>query len=75
MIARSKIDALITVGPLARHMAQQVKKTNRQLKVFIYNDVESATKQLMKIFDKGDVVLIKGSRGMRMERIVERLRG
>ncbi|MBI3602276.1 MAG: UDP-N-acetylmuramoyl-tripeptide--D-alanyl-D-alanine ligase [Candidatus Omnitrophica bacterium] len=74
VIAQSKINVLITVGHLARHMALQVKKEARQLLVFTYNDIESAAKELIKIFVPGDVVLIKGSRDMRMERLVEHLK-
>jgi len=74
MIARSNIDVLMTVGSLARYMAQQAKKKGKRLIVFTYNDIASAKDQLNRIFDKGDVVLIKGSRDMKMERLVEHLK-
>jgi len=71
VIAKSKIDSLITVGALSRHMAAAARATNKDLQVFACADIESAQKQLGKIFKNGDAVLIKGSRRMAMERVVE----
>jgi UDP-N-acetylmuramoyl-tripeptide--D-alanyl-D-alanine ligase len=73
-IAKSKINVLVTVGELAKHIASKAKKNSKQLSVFTYNDIDSAANQLTSMFQKGDVILVKGSRGMKMERLVERLK-
>ncbi len=70
-VARSGIDALITVGALSRHMAARARKTNRNMSVFACADIESAQKNLAKILTNGDSVLVKGSRRMAMERVVD----
>lgn len=74
-VAQSKINVLFTVGKLARHIGLKAKKKAHQLVVFTYNDIETVVDTLTKMFDQGDVVLVKGSRGMKMERLVERLKG
>jgi UDP-N-acetylmuramoyl-tripeptide--D-alanyl-D-alanine ligase len=74
-IACSKINMLVTVGKLAKHIALQAKKKTKMILVFTYNDIEPAVMELTRTFRSGDVVLVKGSRGMKMERLVERLRG
>ncbi|MBF0504705.1 MAG: UDP-N-acetylmuramoyl-tripeptide--D-alanyl-D-alanine ligase [Candidatus Omnitrophica bacterium] len=70
-LSRGGIDVLITVGHLARLMAQEVKARNKKIKVCACPDVESAQKYLTRIFHNGDAVLIKGSRRMKMEQMVE----
>ncbi len=69
-IARSRIDVLITIGALSRHMAARARKDNKQMSVFACADVESAQKHLIKVLTNGDSILIKGSRRMATERIV-----
>ena len=70
-IEATGVDVLITVGHLAKTMAVHLKRHNKKMQVFACRDVESAQKCLAKVFHNGDAVLIKGSRRMRMERVVE----
>jgi UDP-N-acetylmuramoyl-tripeptide--D-alanyl-D-alanine ligase len=70
-IEATGVDVLITVGHLAKAMAVHPKRRNKKMQVFACRDVESAQKCLAKVFHNGDVVLIKGSRRMRMEQVVE----
>jgi UDP-N-acetylmuramoyl-tripeptide--D-alanyl-D-alanine ligase len=70
-IGQHGIDLLITVGTLARHMATAARRLNKTMKVFSFSDIESAQKQLAQILRNSDSVLVKGSRRMAMERIVE----
>lgn len=70
-IARGPIDVLITVGSLAGIIARQVRRDNKKIRVFSCLTAESAQEYLVKIFHNGDAVLIKGSRRMRMEQVVE----
>jgi UDP-N-acetylmuramoyl-tripeptide--D-alanyl-D-alanine ligase len=67
----SGIDILITVGRLARLMGPAARRLNKKMQIFACRDVESAQKCLAKVFHNGDAVLIKGSRRMRMEQVVE----
>ncbi len=69
--ARSSVDVLITVGKLARHIALGAKAANKGIKVVACRDVDEAQQHLARIFSNGDAVLIKGSRRMKMEQVVE----
>ncbi len=69
--AQAGIDVLITVGALSRHMAVQAHRTNKHMRVFACTDIESAQKHLARVLDNGDAVLVKGSRRMAMEKVVE----
>ena len=68
--ARSGVDILLTFGPLARfiHEAASV-----EIKAHFDNKA-SLTEYLMHTLTDGDVVLFKGSRGMKMEEVIMKLR-
>jgi len=70
-IAAGGIDVLITVGDKARLMAIEARASHKKIQVFACADAESAQKYLGAVFHNGDAVLIKGSRRMRMEQVVE----
>lgn len=69
--AVSTADVLITVGRLAAHMADEARRSSRRAPVFACSNVEGAQKALAKVFSNGDAVLVKGSRRMKMEQVVE----
>jgi len=73
-IAASKVDIIITVGELARYIAEGVADNSKEKIVYSYNDKHSAMQKLLDIIQPNDTVLIKGSRKMEMEEIVEHLR-
>jgi len=71
-VVRNNWDLLITVGPLSRHTAEGallegLKKENI---ISFDNSIEAAEK-INELIRKGDLVLIKGSRGIKMEKIVK----
>jgi len=64
-------DMLIAVGPRAKYIAEGALIGGLSEKnVFQFTDVVKAGNHLEHLLKEGDVVLVKGSQGMRMERIV-----
>lgn len=71
-LARSKIDMLVGVRGLAGHLVKGAKAAGVGDAVFAL-DSDAAGKMLVEEIRKGDVVLIKGSRGVRTEKVLEKL--
>ncbi len=68
-------DILITVGPLSRHMAEGALSAGmRTDQAFTFEDSEQAAEEIWPLLQEGDLVLVKGSRGMKTDKIVEKLR-
>jgi len=73
--AAGALDLLIAVGPRARHMADAAHEAGLPAaQVLVVPDTESAIRVLRDVLRSGDTLLVKGSRGMAMERIVEAFR-
>ena len=71
-MAKAGVDLLIGVGSLGGQIAfgaAQAGLTSRQMA-----DVDQASKELPGLLKAGDLVLIKGSRGMAMEHVVAAIR-
>lgn len=71
-IAQRPVDLVIGVGELGRYIAKgaaDAGKPARQVET-----VQSALGEVPGLLQDGDVVLLKGSRAMRMEQLVERIR-
>ena len=74
-IARAGWNFLVTVGPLARNMAAGAMAAGMpSAGIVSFDDSEEAARSLPGLLREGDLVLVKGSRGIRMEKIVESLR-
>lgn len=70
------IDVLISVGKLAEHIADGALQCGMESeKIYKVKDNRSAIEVLKTIVKKGDVILVKGSRAMMMEEIINFLRG
>ncbi|MCX6923657.1 MAG: UDP-N-acetylmuramoyl-tripeptide--D-alanyl-D-alanine ligase [Verrucomicrobia bacterium] len=67
------IGQLFAVGKLAPVMAQAARSSGLN-RVFEFADVDAAAVALKRFVKAGDLVLLKASRAMRMERIAELLR-
>lgn len=67
-IASDVVDLIYCYGELSKTTAKEFEKNGK--KAYIFEDFEKCGKELMKILKKDDWVLIKGSRGMKMERIL-----
>ena len=66
--AHAGVEVLITVGPRARHMADGFRG-----EVHAVADAQDAAAVLSSLKRAGDVVLVKGSRGVGLERVAESL--
>jgi UDP-N-acetylmuramyl pentapeptide synthase len=70
--ARLGVDLLITLGPLAKYAGDgAIRAGMRGDQVLEAGTQAEAAALLMKLSQPGDAVLIKGSRGMKMEKIME----
>jgi UDP-N-acetylmuramoyl-tripeptide--D-alanyl-D-alanine ligase len=67
-IAKSNIDYLFTYGDLGKLIAKGAK---RSVNASCYHDHKSIADQIIEVAKKGDVVLIKGSRGIKMEKVIK----
>lgn len=68
--AEKGIDFLVTVGDLSKAIARGARK-NSSMQVFSFDDKLEAGKELLSFLEEGDVVLVKGSRAMELEKLVE----
>ncbi len=73
-VAKENVDMLVVVGLRAKNIEEGAIESGMNVKK-IYEFLDSALAcDFVKTFiEKGDIVLIKGSQGMRMERIVEQI--
>lgn len=72
-LAQCHIDVVVTVGELARHIAQAAKEHGVNVAIDCSSH-EEACESLKNILFPGDTILIKGSRGMKMENMVTMFR-
>lgn len=71
-VSDNKIDFLITVGERARTIAAETERQGMDSdNVFTFSDTERASRFLQERIERGDFILVKGSQGMRMEKIVK----
>ncbi|MCR4280959.1 MAG: UDP-N-acetylmuramoyl-tripeptide--D-alanyl-D-alanine ligase [Candidatus Kaiserbacteria bacterium] len=66
-------DMLLTVGFRAREVAESAKEAGMKaesIRIYGQNESARAGKELASELQEGDIVLVKGSQGMRMERAV-----
>ncbi|MBE3574100.1 MAG: UDP-N-acetylmuramoyl-tripeptide--D-alanyl-D-alanine ligase [Firmicutes bacterium] len=75
-VAESGVDVLFALGPQCRHLAEAAARRMGAARVHYwpqYADAGALAQAVDELLAPGDWVLLKGSRGMRMERILERL--
>lgn len=69
------IDVLITVGELAREIARGTKNKQHTIMIYRADNNQEAVKIIREIGEEGDTILVKGSRGNKMEEIVDAVKG
>ncbi|MBM7624376.1 UDP-N-acetylmuramoyl-tripeptide--D-alanyl-D-alanine ligase [Sporohalobacter salinus] len=73
-IVKNKVDYLLTVGDLAALIGQEAMKLGMDSsKVFICNNNQEINRQLLQLIKPDDTILLKGSRGMKLEEVEEAL--
>jgi len=71
LVARSGVQQLTTFGPLAQHIAHGAQSAGMSTAcIHMTTQPEDAVALLRSLWRPGDVMLLKGSRGMAMERLV-----
>jgi UDP-N-acetylmuramoyl-tripeptide--D-alanyl-D-alanine ligase len=69
-LAQEGVQVVITVGELAAHIASAALQDGVDVTVACRSH-EEAQEALRKLIRRGDTILIKGSRGMKMEKMLE----
>jgi UDP-N-acetylmuramoyl-tripeptide--D-alanyl-D-alanine ligase len=73
--ARCNLDELVCIGNLGRLIAETARKVGMaESKVRLFPDAESAAKAVPSEINTGDVVLLKASRGIRLELLAKAIK-
>ena len=72
MVPEANFDILVTVGEMAKFFVKGAKSRGMR-SVFHFSNVQEVIDFLIDTVSEGDVLLVKGSRGMKMEQVVEAL--
>jgi UDP-N-acetylmuramoyl-tripeptide--D-alanyl-D-alanine ligase len=74
-VAKLRWDELVTVGSLSKHMVEGALGAGmKKNQIFSFDDSDEAAEKIESLLQEGDLVLVKGSRKIKTEKIVERLK-
>jgi UDP-N-acetylmuramoyl-tripeptide--D-alanyl-D-alanine ligase len=74
-LAGKIVDVLITVGPRAKFIAQSAESAGlAQSKILSFDTAAEAALAVQGLIKKGDLVLIKASRGIGLDKVVEEIK-
>lgn len=74
-VVQKKIDLLFTFGPRAKFIAKgAMEKGMSSFQIFSFDKIEDGIEKLKEIVRAGDLILIDGSKEMKMSEIVDKLR-
>lgn len=74
-LAGKFVDVLITVGPLSKFIAEAAREAGlHNNKIFSFDMADDASKPVQDLIKKGDIILVKGSHAMELNKIVEGIR-
>jgi UDP-N-acetylmuramoyl-tripeptide--D-alanyl-D-alanine ligase len=71
LAARSKVALLVGVGPLSRHAVDAARRAG--IEAHAADDAAQAARTVPGLTRQGDLVVVKGSRGVKLELVVEAL--
>ncbi|WP_339816881.1 UDP-N-acetylmuramoyl-tripeptide--D-alanyl-D-alanine ligase [Paenibacillus sp. FSL R7-0216] len=74
MLTPGMADLLFAYGPLSRQIAEGAKKQMDPDCIFAYTDKSELIRKLVSLLHPQDVVLVKASRGMKLEEVVEAIK-
>ncbi|HDR7756400.1 TPA: UDP-N-acetylmuramoyl-tripeptide--D-alanyl-D-alanine ligase, partial [Bacillus paranthracis] len=72
MLNEDSIQYVFTYGELAKIVAEEARKNYHAGKVQSFDNKAEIAEEVLKVVTKKDVVLLKGSRGMALEEIVQK---
>lgn len=72
-LTADKMDMLYTYGPLSSYIAKAARANLPEANVFSFTDKAALIKHLEEQIHPKDIVLVKGSRGMKLEEVVNAL--
>ncbi len=73
-VAELRIDYLICIGARARYIGHGAEEAGMDdEKIYYFSHIEEASRFVQELIRKGDFILVKGSQGMRMERVVKEI--
>ncbi len=70
MIAQSSANVVLTTGRYARYITQHINRSDSLIKAIHCTDLKGLQRELKKLCNPGDAILVKGSRGMHMEKVI-----
>ncbi|AIM16779.1 MULTISPECIES: UDP-N-acetylmuramoyl-tripeptide--D-alanyl-D-alanine ligase [Neobacillus] len=70
---RDKIDLLFTYGNLGKHIANGAKSVLGEQRIFAFTDKEALIQELKQHINPSTLILVKASRGMKLEEVVKGL--
>ena len=74
-LAGKTADILVTVGPRAKFIAEAANEAGlARSKVFSFDVANEARKPVQDLMKKGDLVLVKGSHAMELNKVVEEIK-
>jgi UDP-N-acetylmuramoyl-tripeptide--D-alanyl-D-alanine ligase len=70
--ARTAWDLLVTIGSLSRHIANGARSAGMSpSKIHSFATSEEAALNILPLLQEGDLILVKGSRGIQTEKVAE----
>jgi len=74
-VAEEDWDLLVGIGPLCQHMVKGALSAGmKRNQTFLFQNSEEAAEEVFPLLQEEDLVLVKGSRGMKTDKIVEYLK-
>lgn len=72
--AAEVVDGLLTVGPRARYIHDEFRQLRPERLAEHFDTKEQLVARLREVMRAGDLILVKGSRGVQMETVIEAVR-